>query len=261
MGLKFCALGSGSKGNCACVWSEKTNLLIDAGLSCARIEKCMRLFGIDPHTLSVLVTHSHVDHAQALPKLIDKFGVVVYAPARVCEELFCRYELPRTHLIAVDGDFFVGDLTISPFPLSHDVPCVGYSVLRGGKKISFATDSGKISDRALSAIADSDLVVLESNHDPDMLVANDKYPPYLKNRILSDRGHLSNQAAADCAVKLVMGGVKQIILAHLSQDNNLPELAFATVRDELARHGFTEGKDVKLEVATQDAIGSQYELV
>jgi phosphoribosyl 1,2-cyclic phosphodiesterase len=151
-------------------------------------------------------------------------------------------------------------MTVVPETLSHDVPCVGFSIVSEGKKISFATDTGKLTDKTVTRFSDADLVVLESNHDEDMLINSTVYSAFLKQRILSDRGHLSNETASECAVKLAMSGVRQFILAHLSQENNLPELAFATTRDKLLSHGFVEGKDVSIEVALQDRMSGLFEI-
>ncbi|MBE5732184.1 MAG: MBL fold metallo-hydrolase [Clostridiales bacterium] len=261
MGLKICVLGSGSKGNCTCVWSEKTALLIDVGLSLSRIEKCLSLFGIDPYSITILLTHTHTDHVSGLEKFVKKYNNEVYVQDVSYYTLFDKCNIYTGNVCRFTGsEFFVGDITVVPEKLSHDVPCVGYSLVCNGKKISFATDTGKLTDRTVTRFSDADLVVLESNHDEDMLRNSTKYSAFLKQRILSDRGHLSNATASDCAVKLAMSGVRQFILAHLSQENNIPELAFATVRDKLSQHGYIEGKDVCIEVALQERMSGLFEI-
>jgi phosphoribosyl 1,2-cyclic phosphodiesterase len=261
MGLKICVLGSGSKGNCTCIWSEKTALLIDVGLSLSRIEKCLGIFGVQPSSLSILVTHTHTDHVGGLEKFVKKHGCEVFVHDASYSTLLEKCDIPISKVCRFSGgDFFIGDITVIPETLSHDVPCVGFSLVCEGRKISFATDTGKLTDRTVTRFSDADLVVLESNHDEDMLRNSTVYSAFLKQRILSDRGHLSNETASDCAVKLAMSGVRQFILAHLSQENNLPELAFATTRDKLVQHGFKEGEDVSVEVALQDRMSGLFEI-
>ena len=261
MGLKICVLGSGSKGNCTCVWSEKTALLIDVGLSLSRIEKCLGIFGIDPKKVSILITHSHIDHVGGLEKFVKKYNNEVYVQELSVPALVDKYGVSERNICKFgENEFFVGDVTVVPEKLSHDVPCVGYSLVCEGKKISIATDTGKLTDRTVTRFSDADLVVIESNHDEDMLKNNASYSAFLKQRILSERGHLSNAVASDCAVKLAMSGVRQFILAHLSQENNIPELAFASVRDKLLEHGYVEGKDVSIEVALQERMSGLFEI-
>ena len=222
-----------------------------------RVERELDRAGIDPRSVSVLVTHSHVDHAGGLAAFVTKYGAEVYAEAATYDALVLKYGVPAGKVIAfrAGGDFFVGDVTVSPFKLSHDVPCVGYGLYCNGCKISVATDLGKISDKVVGLLSDSDLVMLEFNHDEEMLRRNPHYSDFLKARIKSDKGHLSNAAACRAAVKLVKSGVKQLILAHLSQENNIPELAYETLKNELERNGLEIGRDVRVEVARQDAPG------
>ena len=262
MSLKICVLGSGSKGNCTCVFGAETALLIDIGLPLIRVEKCLRLFSINPAQVKVLVTHAHSDHVSGICKFVKKYNNAVYATEQTKEELIVKYDVPSENIKVISSsDFFVGEFVISPFKLSHDVPCVGFVIENNGRRVAVATDVGKLSDSNVKRLCGADLVVLESNHDEDMLLANDKYAYYLKSRILSDKGHLSNESCAECALKLAKNGVKQIILAHLSQENNLPELAFSTVRDKLEANGFCTSSTIRLEVATQDKMSGLYEIV
>lgn len=254
-------LGSGSKGNCACVWSEKTALLIDVGLSLSRIEKCLGLFGVEPSKISILITHVHTDHVSGLNKFVKKYNNEVYVHESSYSDLIEKCHLSPSNVCRYStSEFFIGDITVVPEKLSHDVHCMGYSLVSNGKKISFATDTGKLSDKTVTRFSDADLVVIESNHDEEMLKNNLSYSAFLKQRILSDRGHLSNATASECAVKLAMSGVRQFILAHLSQENNLPELAFSTLRNKLLQYGYVEGRDVCIEVALQDKMTGLYEI-
>ena len=261
MGLKICVLGSGSKGNCTCIWSNKTALLIDVGLSLGRIEKCLSIFGIQPSSVSILLTHTHSDHISGLEKFVKKYGNEVYVSSASYDTLIEKCNIPTSKICRFTGsEFFIDNITVVPETLSHDVPCVGFSIVSEGRKISFATDTGKLSDRIVTRFSDADLVVIESNHDEDMLRNSTVYSAFLKQRILSDKGHLSNETASECAVKLALSGVKQFILAHLSQETNIPELAFATTRNKLMQHGYIEGKDVSIEVALQDRMSGLFEI-
>lgn len=261
MGLKICAFGSGSTGNCIYVSSGATTVLIDLGLPATRVEKCLSLLGADPDEVSVLLTHCHSDHISGLSTFCRRHPrVKAYCHESCYGSLYRKLEGARSRITAESGDFFVGDITVSPFKVSHDVPCVGYGLLFGGRKAAVLTDVGEVGAGLLESLADSDLVVLECNHDVEMLKNNPAYPPVLKSRILSGKGHLSNADCAECVSYLAAKGVKQFVLAHLSRENNYPELAFRTCREVLSRRGFTEGKDVLLEVAPADRMSGLYEI-
>ncbi len=262
MSLKVCVFGSGSSGNCIFVASETTKILVDMGLSGLRVERCLKTLGEGVDNLSVLITHAHSDHVSGADKFSRRHeDANFYCHSSCYDSLAPKLDDSLKHMSVVDGDFFVGDITVSPFKVSHDVPCVGYSLLCGGKKVTIATDIGKVSDRLLTSLSDSDLLVLESNHDEDMVNANPRYSQFLKKRILSDKGHLSNAACARCVEYLARQGVRQVVLAHLSRENNYPELAFETCKNYLLSKGLTEGKDVKLEVALADRMSSLFEIV
>ena len=261
MSLRTCVFGSGSKGNCIYVGSQKTNMIIDVGLPATKIEKCLKVLGVNLDTVSVLITHEHSDHIKSLDKLISKYNLTVYASVKSYAGISASCDVSKGNFVWFeDGDFFVGDVAVSAFEVSHDVPCVGYRFSCYGKKMAVITDIGKITQSSLRCLTGCDLVVLESNHDCQMLNCNKKYPPYLKKRILSGKGHLSNSDCADCICTLVPQGTKQVILAHLSEENNCPELAFETVKDKLAENGYVEGKDVRVEVAYQDKISALFEI-
>lgn len=262
MSLKVCVFGSGSSGNCIYIASKGAKLLVDLGLPALRVEKCLKALGSSPDEISVLLTHSHHDHVSGLDTFCRRNkGTAVYCHEDCLGSLYHKLGEARKKLIAVGGDFFIGDVTVSPFRVSHDVPCVGYSILSGGKKVTVATDIGKMPQKLLESVADSDLMVLESNHDEVLLKNNRAYSPYLKKRILSDKGHLSNAACAECVAYLACRGVKQVVLAHLSRENNYPELAFETCKNYLCSRGLCEGRDIRLEVAQADRMSSLFEIV
>ncbi len=256
MSLKFCSLGSGSGGNCVYVGTPSTTILIDVGLPFRRIEKSLAVIRANLTDVNVLLTHEHYDHVSNLLALRKSISGDTYASEETAQNL--SKGGIRLNYKTFRGEFFIGDIAVRPFNLSHDVPCVGFSVAWRGKKVSVLTDTGKVDRGVLRDIADSDIVMIESNHDVDMLMANTKYPYPIKKRILSDRGHLSNDACADVVEELCRGGVKQIILAHLSKENNYPELAYNTVYDRLSFIGYD---DVKIEVARQDGMSGLYEVL
>ena len=259
MSLKICSLFSGSTGNCTYVAGKNTQLLIDVGVTLGRTEKALRVLKADCAHVNVLITHRHVDHIAGLAALVRKYPLVtVYAHERVADDLV-RSGTPSERITPFsDTDFYVGDITVSPVRLSHDVFCVGFSLLCDGKKISYLTDTGVLPDEALRAAADSDLVMIESNHSPELVFANRKYSYPLKQRILGAMGHLSNEDCAAAVVRLANAGVRHFILAHLSKENNYPELAYSTCENALIAAGYT---DVGLEVAFADRLGGLMEIV
>lgn len=260
MSLKICVLGSGSSGNCTFVASPTTAVLVDVGLSALRIEKGLRTLSCDPDRVSVLITHAHHDHVSGLATFYKRHPQVKVYCHESCYPSLMEKILPTMQVNAVSGDFYIGDITVAPFRVSHDIPCVGYGLLSGGSKITVATDVGKISSEVLQNMTDSDLVVLESNHDEALVRRNPRYSDALKARILSNGGHLSNSACADCVAKMAECGVKQVVLAHLSRENNYPELAFETCKQRLLEGNLEEGKDIRLEVACHDKMSSLFEI-
>lgn len=261
MSLRLCVLGSGSTGNCIYAAGESSALLIDLGLPAMRVEKCLRTLGADPDGVSVILTHCHSDHISGVETFCRRHPRAgLYCSDFCADSLRFKLGEARERLAVEDGDFFVGELTVSPFRVSHDVPCVGYCILCGGRKVSVVTDIGFMPDETLERLADSDLVVIECNHDESLLKGNAHYSYQLKRRILSPQGHLSNADCARSVAYLASRGVGQFVLAHLSRENNYPELAFRTCRDALAQMGFTEGKDVMLEIAAPDKMSGLFEI-
>ena len=258
MGLKVCSLSSGSSGNCIYVSSDFTTVLIDSGIPISRVEKSLRVMSCPCDETSVIITHTHSDHISGVPSLTAKYSTPVYAHYLSGEIKDKRDFVGKCLHEFGDNDFCVGDLLISPFRVSHDVPCVGFEIFCGGKKVSIMTDLGYVTDNMIKKISDSDMVIIESNHDEELLKNNPKYSYFLKKRILSNSGHLSNAACAAACVKLAQSGVRQIMLAHLSRENNYPELAFSAVSDELSRNGIKEGRDVSIEVAPASKMSGLY---
>ena len=261
--MKIINLGSGSKGNCTLVISDATNILIDAGLPIIEIETKLNTLGILPQTINgILITHEHVDHIRSVGKLSKKYGIPVYAHIDECQCLISkdRNILPQYLKQYDNNDFYIGDMTISSFKLSHDANmCVGYSMYSNGAKFSIATDLGICPKNVIEKLKGSNVVLLEANHDENLLLNNPKYPVVLKKRILSNKGHLSNNASAEVISQLV-GGTTQVILGHLSEENNSPSLAYNTIKSFLAQKGIIEGKNIFVDVAYQHQISNIFEI-
>lgn len=255
--MKLCSLASGSSGNCIYVGSKRTNLLVDAGISAKRIEYGLNLIDIYPDTIQgILVTHEHSDHISGLGVLAKRYHIPVYATYETImafrrNRYLCDISDELINYIEPDKAFMINDILIEPFSISHDAANpVCYTMRMDGGKIGIATDLGKYDDYIISKLNDSDLLMIEANHDINMLMVG-HYPYYLKQRILGDRGHLSNDTCAELVCKLVGGKSRRIILAHLSKENNYEELAYETVYCELSRLGIPS-LDFKLSVAHRD---------
>lgn len=262
MKLAVSPLFSGSSGNATYIGSEKTGILIDAGVAGSNIKAALETIGKKPEELSgILVTHEHIDHIKGIGVLSRKYDIPVYANAATWENMSKVGDIALKNIRVIDKeDFFIGDLTVTPNPLYHDAADpMGYTVSAYAKSVSVMTDSGKVSKAMLDIAGRSTIVLLESNHDVDMLKCG-SYPYKLKSRILSSHGHLSNIDCAAAAAELVKRGVRGVILSHLSKDNNFPELALTTVTDGLKEQGIIPGRDVSLRVAERNTVTGYFEL-
>jgi len=262
MELRFCPLFSGSSGNSLYLGCNDTHLLIDAGMSGAKITAEMERVGLAPTDLSgILITHEHADHIAGAGILSRRYNLPIYANEATWSAMrdkLGNISENNIRLFETGADFHIGSLDITPFAIPHDAAePVGYSFYAGRNKLSIATDLGVIRESWLKHIEDSDLVLLESNHDVDMLKAG-RYPYDLKRRILGNKGHLSNDAAGKAALQLVQRGVRNIILGHLSGENNFPELAYQSVCCALQSEGVEPGRDLMLSVASRDGSSGMY---
>ena len=258
-------LSSGSKGNSTFVESEMAKILIDDGLSYLEIKSRLSKINVGPSEIdAILLTHEHVDHIGGVQVFLKKNkNTKVYIPLFVKEyNIKSILSLPETQIEWYrTSDFFIKDVTISSFILPHDSKfCVGYSLYFSGRKVSIATDLGFISDEVINYLSKSNVLYLESNHDETLLLKNPKYPAKTKKRILSNVGHLSNVTSGHAIAKLVKTGVLQVVLSHLSEENNTPVLAYTTVKRVLSEHGIIEGKNVCVDVAYQHKIGTIFNL-
>lgn len=250
--LQFCSLYSGSSGNSLFVKSNDTKILIDAGVSGKKISLALEQIGSNINEISaILVTHEHKDHVLSLATLSKKYNIPVYANEKTWKALdFSSFNYSNVKVFTPNENFFVGDLTILPFRVSHDAadPC-GFNVFSDNKKISIATDLGYIDDKIMNALKDSSFVLLESNYDPKVLQCC-SYPSTVKNRIAGPSGHLSNDTAAKTIIHLSNFGLKNVMLGHLSKESNFPELAYQTVLNELYSNNISQ-KKLNLSVASR----------
>ncbi len=252
--LKFCSLYSGSSGNCLFVSTNNTKVLIDCGTSCKKI--CEGLASIDSSIEdidAILVTHEHSDHIQSLGMVSKKFDIPVYANLETWNAMEKQKEKISNENIKLfenDKDFLLNDLTIHPFSTPHDAanPC-GFSIHNGKKRLSIATDLGYMDNKIFEELQSSSFVLLESNYEPELLDAS-RYPFHLKQRIKGPNGHLSNETAGKTIAELMKKDLKEVILGHLSKENNFPELAYKTVAEELMNNN-TDINTIRLSVASR----------
>ncbi len=263
MEMYFCPLYSGSSGNALFCQYGDTRLLIDAGKPGKAIAEALESIGVKPETISgVLITHEHTDHIAGAGVLARKYKWPIYATPgtwRGIGDKIGRVSPELKQEITPGREFYLGDIGVTPFGIPHDAAQpVGFRLWGGSLSISTATDLGVFTDEVYRHIAGSSLVLLESNHDPEMLRSNPHYAPALKQRILSDRGHLSNDACAQALLRLIAGGTGSVILGHLSGENNTPGLARRVSEKALDREGIRPGRDVGLQVALRDQVGEVY---
>ncbi|MBQ9988239.1 MAG: MBL fold metallo-hydrolase [Clostridia bacterium] len=254
--MTFCPLFSGSSGNSTYIATEKTALLVDAGMSARTIAKALRMVGGDPAALSgILITHEHSDHVRGIAQLCKQFAVPIYANRATFEAMGETARLLPTNLARVfetGHEFYIGEIAVRPFATPHDAAqSVGYALFARGRKACVMTDIGYMPKALLEEAAGADVMLIESNHDVALL-REGKYPAALKQRILSRRGHLSNPDAGAAVCALAHTGVRRFYLGHLSRENNREELALNTVCTALENNGFRPGHDVGVTVAHRD---------
>ena len=245
-------LASGSSGNAAVLSCGDTHLLIDAGISCRRITVALKELGLTPADLTaILITHTHSDHISGLNTLLKKTACPLLATPRTCRELSCRVEGIDPRLMGLEGPITLGEIDMQPIPTSHDAPgSCGWRLDTEGGSVGLLTDTGYVTDEAADILEGVDLAVLEANHDIETLRSG-PYPYYLKQRILGAQGHLSNEDAARFAAVLAQSGTSEIILAHLSRENNTPAMAQTAVERALSAAGVSP----LLSVAPRDCLG------
>jgi phosphoribosyl 1,2-cyclic phosphodiesterase len=274
MSLKFCSIASGSSGNSYLVRTDGAALLIDAGVPAYRITEGLVRAQTDPDEIkAILVTHEHSDHISGLQAVARRADLAkVYASAGTWDCIQSgkpagrgiRIEDDRRESFTPGDSFSVGDIEVRTVPVSHDTPApVGYVLTStaGEGSVAVITDTGVFTDDMVSAAADADVLVIEANHDIGMLTGG-RYPAFLKQRILSDVGHLSNEASAEAILRIHALEKKPrcVLLAHLSAENNTPALAERTVAQRLAEEEIYSGRDLYLGVLLRSRMSVVYEI-
>ena len=234
--MRFVSLSSGSSGNSTYIGCANTHILIDAGCSRKRIIDGLNSLDIDlPDINGIFITHEHSDHIAALRLILKKYDIPVFATAGTIQGIRKsdknhEIDYSNFHVIKSDEPVLVGDITVNPMKISHDaLEPVGFRIECEGRKAAVATDLGCYDDYIVSCLQDMDALLLEANHDVRMLQTG-PYPYQLKMRIAGNQGHLSNDMSGELLCKLLNDHIKGIVLGHLSDKNNLPELAYETVR-------------------------------
>ena len=233
--LNFCSLYSGSSGNSLFVETQNTKLLVDAGVSCKKIENALQDIKVDPSSIDgILITHEHTDHVQGLGTLSRKFDLPVFVNQETLDAMPKQKDkIPDKNIktFKISDKFEIGDLLIDPFSIPHDAanPC-GFNIYKDDKKISIATDIGHMTNNILKSLEGSLFLMLEANYDPEVLRCS-SYPFSLKSRIAGPTGHLPNETAGKTISYLLKSGLKNAMLGHLSKESNFPELAYQTVLD------------------------------
>lgn len=261
--MEICTLASGSSGNCLLVRSGHTNILIDAGISARRITTGLKTLGIAPEKLDgIFITHAHTDHIAGLATLTKKLTMPIYASAdtahQICSKIpWIDYLIEE---IKPGSGVELGEMWCQSFATPHDAPgSMGYSVTAEGCKMALATDLGHLTQSVMEGVAGSDLIVAEANHDEEW-VKTGPYPAFLKQRVLGDYGHLSNETGALLVQRAVEQGARTVLLAHLSSENNTPARARNTVAWHLNNVGIDPERDIDLTVAPRSELGKVYRL-
>jgi phosphoribosyl 1,2-cyclic phosphodiesterase len=239
MGIRLTVLGSGSAGNATCIEADGARVLVDAGFSCRELAGRLRAVGVEPDRIDgLLITHEHSDHVRGAARFSRTFGVPVYCTAATFSAAGLDQDGVHAHAeVGAGRPFAVGALSIHPFPVPHDAAdTLGFVLACGGRRIGYATDLGHGAAPVREALRDCDLLILESNHDVEMLRSG-PYPEIIKQRVLGRHGHLDNEAAAAILEEVAGERTRRVVLAHLSRTNNRPDLALRAARATFDRAG------------------------
>ena len=255
--MKFCVLGSGSRGNVTYLESGNTRILIDAGMSGKGVQQRLAAINVEPSSIdAILVTHEHNDHIHGVGVLSRRASIPVFAnpptfsaAAKIFNRLFSYNEFET------GTSFYYRNLEIHPFSISHDTADpVGFRISDGKYSLGYCTDTGRVSKLMQHRLTACDAIVLESNHDIGML-QNGNYPPYLKQRIRSGQGHLDNSEAAAFLHELAHEKLQHVVLAHLSEENNHPEIAFRAAVEAVTNNSLCREMVIRISVASQNCAG------
>lgn len=259
--LELCSIASGSSGNCICVGSDAHHVLIDAGISGKRIENGLNSMELKSQEMEgILITHEHIDHIAGLGVMARRYGLPMYATAATIEAIkrvssVGKIDESLFRVIYPREEFSIGDLTIMPIPISHDAADpVAYRISHKERTFAVVTDLGTYTDETVASLQNLDALLLEANHDIHMLETG-IYPYPLKQRILSDRGHLSNERSGQLLGELLHDKFQAVMLGHLSKENNYEELAYEAVRLEVTMGDNPyRADDFPIHVAKRDAV-------
>ena len=265
MALKICSLYSGSSGNSTLVAGNSTKILIDCGVSLRAEEMALFNVGVKPQSIQgIFITHEHTDHIKSASALSRKYDLPIYANEatwRAMAEKLGDVSPANVRVIKTGCDVFLDELCVTSFPISHDTAePVGYTASCGAAKVSVVTDLGVITPQVIDAVLGSQLVLLEANHDRELLMAS-SYPAFLKQRIAGKKGHLSNADCAAAILSLMNYGIKYVLLSHLSKESNTPELAFSTVSRILEENNVYIGTDLMVDMTWRDRSTHVYNLL
>ena len=245
--MKVKVLASGSKGNSTLIRTDKINILIDCGITYQYLSNELESTDITPKDINyILITHTHSDHIKGLSALVKKTNLKVFILEEMLEEI--KSKVPYENINYYTNPLYLEDLKISLIRISHDVEGVGFIIENNNKSLVYITDTGYINRKYLPLMKNKNLYIIESNHDEEMLM-NGPYPYILKQRVISDHGHLSNTTTANYLSEIIGKNTEKIVLAHISENNNTPELAYNTTKDILAE------KSIKTDII----IAKQYE--
>lgn len=264
MATEFCTIVSGSSGNSTYIGTKHTKILIDAGVSGKRIEEGLSKLSLSGSDIDALfITHEHADHIKGAGIFSRRFNVPIYATCdtwMAMEKDLGKISPMNKRFVYARESCVINDICVNPFSIPHDAADpVGYNVLVDNKKITVATDIGHVTDEVREGVAESDILLLEANHDVDMLKKGG-YPWSLKQRILGDRGHLCNAVSGELLAEVMSGRMKYCFLGHLSDENNTPRLAFDTVEQILKKNKIEVGRHIKMDLAYRYNNGIKVEI-
>lgn len=264
MGIKFCSLSSGSSGNCQYIGTDKTRILVDGGFSGIKIEKLLSSIDVCPTTIDyILITHEHLDHVKGVGVLSRRFDIPLLANEKTwvgMDKTIGKIKDKNIKIIDSYKKFQLDDLVIDPFKIYHDaLEPLGYCIYYKNTKISIITDTGWVCDSMKNKIRGSSLYFMESNHDVKML-REGSYPYYLKERVSSEEGHLSNIDAGSALSDVLLGNGEKVLLAHLSRENNSPFLAYETVKKCIGDYSIDILENIDLSLTYRDRPTKVYNL-
>lgn len=250
--MRLCNFASGSKGNCTYIETSKSKILVDLGVNLSYVESCLKEMGLSGKDIDgIVLSHEHNDHIKGLQYFVRKYKTPVYVHNSLYEYFYFQVKDVAENLHTFADIFEINDLKIIPIDLPHDsIHCNGFKFVEKNAIASIITDCGNMTSTVYNSIKGSALVYLESNYDEEMLYAC-KYPTWLKKRIASKTGHLSNEDCAKVIEQLALNGTRQIVLAHISENSNTPLLAYNTAKAYLHTKNIIEGVHVRIDVASQ----------